>query len=326
MKILIVDDSEIARHSLEMLLHAIGYTDVLSCSSAHDALNLLGVSDKVFNESFPVDLILMDVIMPEMNGIEAISHIRAVHQLKDIPIIMVSISGEISFLERAFAAGATDFISKPINAIELSARVRAAFRLKLEMDIRKEREQQLEVLNRTLAVMCNIDNLTGIANRRCFDDALAKEWEDALRSRQPISMLLVDIDVFKEFNDTYGHVEGDACLQQVAKALRDSVDTPGACAARFGGEEFVILLPNVDQLSAEELAASIHAKIAHLQILHSASKVANFVTVSIGLVSVVPESSAKSLDMLKAADNALYAAKQQGRNRTVTGSPVLAMN
>lgn len=324
MKILIVDDCEIARHSLEMLLHAIGYEDILSCSSALAALNLLGAFDNVAGEKASVDLILMDVIMPEMNGIEAVTRIRAIAQLEAIPIIMVSISGEASFLERAFEAGATDFISKPVNVIELRARVRAVLKLKMEMDKRKEREQQLEALNRTLEAICRIDELTGIANRRCFEETLTKEWDYALRFRQPISMLLVDIDVFKDFNDTYGHVEGDVCLQRVAKALKESIPMPDSCTARFGGEEFVILLPNTDQTRAEMLAASVHEKIAHMRILHPASKVSNCVTVSIGAVSLVPESTVKSLDLLKAADNALYAAKQQGRNRTVTGLPVLA--
>jgi diguanylate cyclase (GGDEF)-like protein len=325
MKILIVDDSHPCRIALGAILRDAGYTDLVKMESAAQTLDFL-LAEKQNTMGTPVDLILMDVMMPEIDGIEAVRKIKDDQALRDIPIIMVSAQDEEEQIEEAFNAGAIDYISKPLKKLELHARVHSALKLKEEMDRRKARERELEVLNQFLAEanqelqrLSVTDGLTGIANRRYFDESLEKEWLRATRDRRSLSLIMIDIDFFKAFNDYYGHIAGDVCLKQIATALTGVVKRSGDLVARYGGEEFVILLPGTELEGAMRVAEMVQQQIAALGIEHGKSQVGNSVTVSMGIATLVPEQHVIPATLIEVADAALYEAKKQGRNQIQIG-------
>ena len=175
--------------------------------------------------------------------------------------------------------------------------------------------QQLEVANQELRRLANSDGLTQLANRRSFDEYLDKEWRRARRQQSPLSLILADVDFFKCYNDFYGHLAGDRCLQQVAAVLRQTVKRSADLAARYGGEEFAILLPNTEETGATLVAAEIQTNIKALQIPHAQSSIADCVTVSLGIACLVPGSDMVPTFLIAAADKALYQAKMAGRDR-----------
>lgn len=321
MKILIVDDSRDNQLLIKFILTDAGYTDLVIADSALDAFKHLGM-DSPASISTDIDLILLDIVMPEMDGIEACRLIKSFEYLQDTPIIMVTATIQIKDLQMAFAAGAIDYITKPLNKVELLARVSSALRLKREIDNRKAREQellkvtqQLKEANQTLHRLSTLDGLTGIANRRHFDEFLELEWKRAIRDVTPISLVIIDIDFFKAYNDTYGHQAGDDCLKQVANSLKDISKRPSDLVARYGGEEFVVLLTKTDTDGAAFLADKMRANVEALGVAHLRSQVTDRVTISLGVATIVPNQSSSSAELVAVADQALYQAKKGGRNR-----------
>jgi diguanylate cyclase (GGDEF)-like protein len=323
MKILIVDDTRFNHRLLNDILHREGYTDIVSTYTAEEAFKVLRFSDSTTKPGF--DLILMDNVMPATNGTEACKLIKATPHLKDIPVIIITACGDTASLKAAFNAGATDFVKKPFNEIELLARIRCALALKKEMDSRKEREKELieitqllENANRKLHELSILDCLTGIANRRYFEEVFEKEWRRCLREQEPISVIMADIDCFKAFNDNFGHQAGDDCLKKVAGEANKQCRRPGDLLARYGGEEFVILLPFTDNNGALHVAHNLRRCVENLAIPHGHSPVSNYVTVSAGLATEIPVPEKERQNLLERADKALYQAKKTGRNRVVT--------
>jgi len=321
MAILIVDDSPVGRLYIENILKKAGYNDILTAESATNAFKILDMDNSRGVET-GVDLILMDIVMPGIDGIEMCRLIKEHEHLQDIPVIMVTAKHNINILQSAFSAGAMDYITKPLNKIELLARVRSALKLKHETDRRKAHEQellevsrQLEEENQNLRRLSFLDGLTGIANRRHFDEILLNEWNRALRDARPLSLIILDIDFFKNYNDTYGHQTGDDCLKQVAGFLSSSLKRPGDLAARYGGEEFAAILPNTNIEGATVIAEVLRSGIEALRIPHASSPVSAYVTVSAGVASTVPGRNGSPEFLVTTADKALYQAKQGGRNR-----------
>jgi diguanylate cyclase (GGDEF)-like protein len=320
MGILIVDDSEDMRTSLRSVLEAEGFEEVVTARSADDAYRVLGFGDRA-GAAGPIDVILMDITMPRTDGVAAVKRIREEVGFGDLPIIMVTGRTEEYALEAAFRAGATDYVTKPIKIVELLARLRAALTLKRELDCRRLREQellaatqQLQEANQTLQRLSNVDALTGVANRRYFNGQLAHEWARAVRDRTPLSIVMIDIDAFKAYNDHYGHPKGDECLRQVARALASAVKRPGDLLARYGGEEFVVLLPKTSLHGAVALAEEARQRVERLGLAHAHSPVLDRVTISLGVASIVPDRHEALEDLIVHADQALYQAKKQGRN------------
>ena len=184
---------------------------------------------------------------------------------------------------------------------------------------RKKTEEQLLALQKQLEEYSYKDGLTGINNRRMFDSVLEVEWASAQRSRRPLSLILLDIDFFKQFNDHYGHIQGDDCLRRVAEALEAAAVRPRDCVARFGGEEFVLVLPETDAESAKQIAERCRKLVGHLRIPHEQSKVAQLLTLSLGVGTIIPEAHDSPLAFIEAVDRLLYQAKQQGRDRLLQG-------
>lgn len=319
MSILIVDDTPVNLVLLEDILKQEGYTDIHCVGSAREAFAFL---ERAGQAGPAVDLILMDVVMPGMDGIEACRQIKGQDRLKDIPVVMITVRDDAEALQQSFAAGANDYIIKPVKETELLSRVRSVMRLKREIDCRKSREaellrmtEQLEMISKTLENLIHIDSLTEVANRRYFDRLLENEWQRAARRADPIALLMIDIDDFKAYNETYGHQKGDQCLRQVAASLNEVIKRAGDLVVRYGGEEFAVVLPNTDSEGAVAVAEQLRAEIDSLNIPHEQASVGETLTVSIGIAAGVPKPGIDRRQIVTAAESALYVAKSEGRNR-----------
>ena len=320
MCILIVDDSSETRSSLQSFLQLRGHAEILAAGSAREALDLLQREGDA--DESRVQVVLMDVGMPDIDGIETCRRIKADPRLKHVPVLMVTADSDLETLQKSFEAGACDFLAKPVQPLELLARLRSALNLKREIDQCREQQRELErvteqlrKLNGELRSLAVLDELTGVANRRFFNAILAQEWARATRDVVPLSLIMIDVDYFKNYNDHYGHPGGDECLSRVGGALRSLVRRPGDCVARYGGEEFAIILAHTGMQGAWNLAEQARARVEALGMEHAASPACRQVTISLGVVTAVPERSSTATMLVAAADLALYEAKHKGRNQ-----------
>ncbi len=328
-KILIVDDSQVVRTSIEKILKTQGFENLCFADSARKALEMLGVSAsrEERNEQADYDLILLDIVLPDIDGRAACRLIKSAEHLADVPVIMVTSLTKKDDLKKAFDAGAVDYITKPIHEVELLARIQSSLKLKMEIDQRKGRElellkvtKQLEEAVQALDRLSTMDGLTGIPNRRFFDQALQKEWNRARRHARELSLVFIDIDCFKAYNDTYGHLAGDDCLKAAAGLLQQNLRRGGDMIFRYGGEEFVVLLPETFAEGALQIAEKMRKAVETARITHATSPVAGHLTISLGVVTAVPGKDALPDSFIAAADKALYAAKEGGRNRVAAGT------
>jgi diguanylate cyclase (GGDEF)-like protein len=249
------------------------------------------------------DLILLDVVMPGIDGFEVCRRLRAEERTQRIPIVFITGLNAIEDERRGLELGAIDFIAKPIQAAIVRLRVRNHLELKRYRDFLED--------------LSLVDGLTGIGNRRRFDEFLLREWRRSRRARTPLALVLLDVDYFKAFNDCYGHAAGDDCLREVAATLAMLVRRPGDLCARYGGEEFAAILPQTDLAGARILAERIREAVLALDIPHEGSAVSPNLTVSIGIAASDPSAAEEPEGLLRDADRKLYEAKTAGRNRVM---------
>lgn len=269
-------------------------------------------------------VILQDLVLPRVDGLTLVRAYRDTPALRDVPIIVLSTKEDPITKSAAFAAGANDYLVKLPDAIELIARIRYHSRSYLAMRERDEAyralhasQQQLLEMNLELRRLSNLDGLTGLANRRYFDEYLGAEWQRALREQRDIALMMVDVDHFKRYNDTYGHLAGDGALKQVALALQGTADRSTDLAARYGGEEFSLVMPNTSLGGARLIGEKLRRAVAALAVEHKASTTGDILSVSIGAATMVPQHGTTFTALVDAADRNLYAAKHQGRNQVV---------
>lgn len=308
MQILIVDDSKVIRLMVAECVKQFGYT-AIQAENGEQALE--------YFKNNPVDLILMDVEMPGMNGFAATKAIRACNENEWFPIIFLTNRTDDQSYEQCILAGGDAFLAKPISELQLRMQIVAMERIYLMRKKLKATQTELMKLNDALRYMSMYDQLTGLANRRYFDDSLKREFLLAQREKAPLSLLMCDLDDFKLYNDTYGHLAGDDCLSAAASAIASVSKRPTDLACRYGGEEFTVILPKTDLNEAKMIAEKIREILANRQIPHKASRVSEYVSLSLG-VSTYRGQFKNCTELTNAADHALYLAKEHGRNRVET--------
>ena len=277
-------------------------------------------------ERIAPNVILQDLIMPDKDGFSLIQQYRASEQLKAVPVIVLSAREDPKLKAHGFAVGANDYVTKLPDRLELLARVRYhasghISRLQRDEAFRCLRESQarLAEANIELQKLAALDGLTGIANRRRFDEALKTEWQRGCREQRALSVIMCDIDCFKAYNDTYGHQAGDLCLKKTAAVLTGQLKRPADLAARYGGEEFVIVLPETAAEGAMQIASACRAQLETLAIEHGGAA-GGIVTASFGVATMIPAPDGNADALVARADKALYAAKEGGRNRVSQSS------
>ncbi len=290
--ILVVDDVPQNIHLLNGILSA--EYRVLFATSGKEAL-------KIAADALP-DMILLDVMMPEMNGYEVCRKLKDDAMLKTIPVIFLTALTDIENESQGLSLGAIDYIRKPYNANIVKLRIHNHLELKQARD--------------ELFRLSNVDRLTGIPNRRAIFDYFEHEMARAVRNGRTFGFLMIDIDYFKKFNDNYGHIAGDGCLHSLAQTMENALLRPGDRIGRFGGEEFLCVLPEIDALGVMEVGERLIAKTLELAIPHRFSDVSGVVTISCGACSLLPDKNKSVDDLVDLADKALYLSKNSGRNRT----------
>jgi two-component system cell cycle response regulator len=284
-KVLIVDDEEVVCKVFAEMLERYGYQTVTET----DASKVLG---HLWTECF--DVVLLDLLMPDISGIDLLRQIK--QPFEDLPVIIITGHGSIETAVASMQAGASDFVTKPVEAAVLDIRIKKA----LEYSHTKR--------------LANTDGLTGLYNYRSFRERLEQEVKRANRYHRPLSLIMIDVDHFKLYNDTYGHQQGDYVLAEVARSLQQLSRTSDI-VARYGGEEFALILPETDRASAEALGHRLREHIENHTFPGGAHLPGKTLTISVGIASHTPLAPKEAL--IEAADMALYQAKRQGRNRVV---------
>lgn len=319
MNVLIVDDIPENLLVLEALLEDLN-CNIIKATSGNEALGVMLEQD--------IALILLDVQMPDMDGFETAELMRMSEKTKYIPIIFITaISKEQKCIFKGYEVGAVDYLFKPIEPVILRSKVSVFIDLHNQKTLLKKQTELLElkikeitelkVENNKLENLSTVDGLTGIPNRRSFDNFIKMNWENSLIEAVPISIVMMDIDYFKAYNDNYGHLQGDDCLVQVAKGLASSARQRDL-VARYGGEEFIAVLPHTDSDEALLIAERMRKKVEELSIPHEYSGVSSYITISLGVQTIIPTKLDSLEEFINSADKALYEAKSKGRNRVET--------
>jgi diguanylate cyclase (GGDEF)-like protein len=303
MKILVIDDSASQRLFLKACLGKMGH-EVALAADGREGIDLFGASDP--------DLILLDVMMPGIDGYGTARVIRGTGE-QWVPIIFLSGCNETDDIEAGIDAGGDDYLAKPVDPRVLEAKIRSMTRIAQMRRQLVARGEELRAANTALMKLIDMDGLTGIANRRRLDRKIEEEIGRCARNHVPLSVVLLDIDHFKRFNDSHGHLAGDECLKAVARALERLVLRPADLVARYGGEEFCVVLPETDCAGAMLVAERIRAGIAALDIDLGEGRQAR-ITASLGVSSEVPSARSLPERLLSGADAALYCAKKGGRD------------
>ncbi|CAM3916184.1 PleD family two-component system response regulator [Pseudomonas wadenswilerensis] len=312
--VLLVDDQAMIGEAVRRGLAHEENIDFHFCADPHQA-----VAQAV---QIKPTVILQDLIMPGLDGLTLVREYRNNPATQDIPIIVLSTKEDPLVKSAAFAAGANDYLVKLPDTIELVARIRYHSRSYLTLLQRDEAyralrvsQQQLLDTNLVLQRLMHSDGLTGLSNRRHFDEYLELEWRRAMREQAQLSLLMIDVDYFKSFNDTFGHLAGDEALRKVAEAIRASCARPSDLPARYGGEEFALVLPNTSPGGARLVAEKLRQTVASMNIAHTMPNPDSVLTVSIGLATLTPGIGSHCRQLISAADKGLYLAKNNGRNQ-----------
>lgn len=303
MNILIAEDSATIRHSMCQYIENAGHTPII----AYNGEQALQVFDPQ-----TIDMVIMDVQMPGLDGFETTKLLREWLEKEDLwlPIIFVTGKSEEQDLRKGIEVGGDDYLIKPVSETILVAKIRAMERIITMRD-------ELQRLNQNLVELSERDSLSKLYNRRTFDERAESAWKRAARNNEALAVLIMDIDHFKLYNDYYGHLAGDECIARVAQTIHDSLSRPGDLVARYGGEEFIALLSDTHSKGASHVAERIRRNVAALNIRHQESTTADHITLSVGGAVISNTAGTELRDQINAADKALYAAKQQGRDRVV---------
>jgi len=304
-KVLVVEDSPSQRSHLMSTLSARGF-DVTGVAGGIAALKVV--------KTDPPDIIILDVVMADMDGYTVCRWLRLNEGTRDIAVIMLTVKTEVSHKVEGLNVGADDYLPKPFDDQELEARIYAALRAKSSQKELRKRNVELEDLLHRVELMAMTDSLTGLFNRRRFVDVLKREWATSRRYKNPLSVIMVDIDHFKLINDTHGHAAGDVVLKEVARVISSSLRQVDV-AARYGGEEFAVLLPHTTLKDAGVVAERVLSKVRALIVDVEGQKL--HCTVSLGIASNEEPSLRTEDDLIANSDAALYAAKNAGRNQLV---------
>jgi diguanylate cyclase (GGDEF)-like protein len=303
--VLIVDDNPTNLSVLSLALKSAGYKTRVAMD---------GVSAIEQVQEDPPSLILLDIQMPGIDGFETCIRLKANPAIRDIPVIFITASADLDQKVKGLSLGAVDYITKPFQQEEVLARVKVHMELRFLTQKVQEQAIALQKANQELHRLANLDGLTAVANRRRFDEYLDQEWWRSQREQTPLSLILCDIDYFKNYNDYYGHQAGDVCLKRVAQSIHECLKRPADLVTRYGGEEFAIILPNTSPEGAVHVAQLIQTTVRELSISHHHSQIGSFITLSLGVSSQIPNGDCDAHSLVAATDKALYIAKSEGRN------------
>jgi two-component system chemotaxis family response regulator WspR len=315
--VLLVDDQAIVAHAVRRLLSGLPDIDLHYCSDASQALEQVN--------SIRPTVILQDLVMPSIDGLDLVRLYRSNPDTAETPIIVLSSEENPLVKSNAFAVGANDYLVKLPDRVELIARIRyhsRAFSHRIQRDeafrALRESQRKLMEVNIELQRLMSVDALTGLKNRRFFDACIQEEWNRSVIERSWLSVLLIDVDDFKQYNDVHGHLVGDEVLRQVAEALRTQSSRANDCVARFGGEEFGVILPSTTVEGAQKLGEVFCRSVEDLKFPRNGDGACGYLTVSVGGATTMPQHGESFLKLLSAADQLLYDAKRAGKNRVLT--------